>query len=362
MRFRRIALCFLAVYLTGCKTPPAPPESELALRQEQDLWRAGVSVYAPGEYAVYLEDLKRARRALANENLKLGWFREYSPLRDDLRRVLVAGESLLARTLKDKEEKRDRIREEVRILRKRLATLEEITLTLNERGRARESLAGAQILLEEASLLAEAAKYDQALAKVRAVPGVIKQAEGSVLKFLVRYQDPVQVAKWRRLAEETVRESRTKGTTALLVIKLEKRMIIYRKGVAVAEFDVGLGFNGLSDKLHSGDDATPEGRYLITKKIPASRFYKALLINYPNEEDRERFASAKKRREIPYWVGIGGLVEIHGGGQDSLTRGCVSVNDKVMDQLFGMVSVGTPVTIVGTLDMESPIVRAIRDE
>ncbi len=362
MRFRRIALCLLAVYLTGCKTPPVPPESELALRQEQELWRAGASVYAPEEYGSYLEDAKRARQALAKENLKLGWFRDYSPLREDLRRTLVAGESLLARTLKDKAEKRDRIKEEVRILRKRLATLEDITLTLNERGRARESLARAEILLEEASMMADAAKYDQALEKVRSVPEVIKQAEGSVLKFLARYQDPVQIAKWRRLAEETVRESRAKGTTALLVIKLEKRMIVYKKGVAVAEFDVGLGFNGLSDKLHSGDDATPEGRYQVTKKIPASRFYKALLINYPNEEDRERFASAKKRREIPYWVGIGGLVEIHGGGQDSLTRGCVSMDDKVMDQLFGMVGVGTPVTIVGTLDTDSPIVKAVRDE
>jgi hypothetical protein len=362
VRSRRIALCLLAVYLTGCKTPPVPPESELALRQEQELWRAGASVYAPAEYGSYVEDVKRARQALANENLKLGWFREYSALGDDLRRTLVAGESLLARTLKDKEEKRASIREEVRILRKRLGTLEDITLTLNERGRAREALAGAEILLEEASLMADAGKYDQALEKVRAVPEVIKLAKGSVLNFLVRYQDPVQITKWRRLAEETVQESRAKGTTALLVIKLEKRMVIYKKGVAAAEFDVGLGFNGLSDKLHSGDDATPEGRYQITKKIPASRFYKALLINYPNDEDRERFASAKKRREIPYWVGIGGLVEIHGGGEDSLTRGCVSVDDNVMDQLFGMVSVGTPVTIVGTLDTESSIVKAIRDE
>ena len=76
-------------------------------------------------------------------------------------------------------------------------------------------------------------------------------------------------------------------------------MIVYKKGVAVAEFDVGLGFNGLSDKLHSGDDATPEGRYQITKKIPASRFYKALLINYPNEEDRKRFAAAKQKKRDP---------------------------------------------------------------
>ncbi len=362
MRFRRIVFCLLAAYLTGCKTPPVPPEVRLAEQQERDLWRAGASVYAPGEYNAYLGDVKRARQALANENLKLGWFREYGPLRDTLRRSLVAGDALLARTLKDKAEKRDRIREEVRVLRKRLGTLEDITLAVNERGRARGSLTKAEMMLQEASLMADGARYDQALEKIGSVRSVIKEAEGTCLKFLSRYQDAGQIEKWRRLAEETVQESRAKGTTALLVIKLDKRMIVYRKGAAVAEFDVGLGFNGLSDKLHSGDDATPEGRYQITKKIPASRFYKALLINYPNDEDRQRFAAAKQRREIPYWVGIGGLVEIHGGGEDSLTRGCVSLDDRVMDKLYDMVAIGTPVTIVGTLDRESPIVRAIRDE
>ena len=362
MRFRRIAFCLLAAYLTGCKTPPVPPEARLADQQERDLWRAGASVYAPREYATYLEDVRRARGDLAKENLKLGWFREYGPLRDGFRGTLVAGEALLARTLKDKEEKRDRIREEVRVLRKRLGTLNDITLALNERGRARGSLTQAGLMLQEAGLMAEGAKYEEALDKLRAAREVIKDAEVTCLKFLSRYQDPLEIEAWRRIAEETVQESRTKGATALLVVKLEKRMIVYKKGVAVAEFDVGLGFNGLSDKLHSGDDATPEGRYQITKKNAASRFYKALLINYPNEEDRRRFASAKQKREIPYWVGIGGLVEIHGGGEDSLTRGCVSVDDKVMDELFGMVSVGTPVTIVGTLDRDSPIVKVLRDE
>lgn len=362
MRFRRIVLYLLTAYLTGCKAPLVPPEVRLADQQERDLWRAGASVYAPREYATYLGDVKRVRRDLAKENLKLGWFREYGPLRDDFRRTLVAGDALLALTLKDKEEKRDRIKEEVRVLQKRLGTLNDITLDLNERGRARESLTQAGLMLQEAGLMADGAKYDEALDRVRAAREVLKDAEVICLKFLSRYQDSRQIEAWRRLAEETVQESRAKGTTVLLVIKLEKRMIVYKKGVAVAEFDVGLGFNGLSDKLHSGDDATPEGRYQITKKNAASHYYKALLINYPNEEDRRRFAAAKQNREIPYWVGIGGLVEIHGGGEDSLTRGCVSVDDGVMDELFGMVSVGTPVTIVGTLDSESPIVKVLRDQ
>ncbi len=197
MRFRRIVFFFLAAYLTGCKTPPVPPEAGLADQQERDLWRAGASVYAPREYESYLGDVKRARQALAQENLKLGWFREYVPLRDDLRRTLVAGDALLGRTLKDKEEKRARIREEVRVLRKRIDILNEITLALNERGSARGSLSRAELMLQEASLMADGAKYDDALSKVGGVREVIKEAESTCLRFLSRYQDPRQIEKWR---------------------------------------------------------------------------------------------------------------------------------------------------------------------
>jgi len=39
------------VFLTsGCKTPPAPPEVEQALLQEQALWGAGGSIFARGNF------------------------------------------------------------------------------------------------------------------------------------------------------------------------------------------------------------------------------------------------------------------------------------------------------------------------
>ena len=88
-----------------------------------------------------------------------------------------------------------------------------------------------------------------------------------------------------------------------------------------ASYDIGLGRFGLSDKMYSGDEATPEGRYKIIRKFPNSTFYKALLIDYPNEEDRESFARGKRAGTIPVKAGIGGEIEIHGGGKDSLTRG-----------------------------------------
>lgn len=46
------------------------------------------------------------------------------------------------------------------------------------------------------------------------------------------------------------------------------------------------------------------------------------------------------------------MIEIHGGKESGLeqTSGCIALNDKEMDDLFGPVVIGTPVTIVGTTE------------
>jgi murein L,D-transpeptidase YafK len=137
-------------------------------------------------------------------------------------------------------------------------------------------------------------------------------------------------------------------------------LTVYKGGQVYRSYPAGFGFNGLSNKMHSGDNATPEGRYHIIQKIASSQYYKALLIDYPNEEDRRRFAREKNRGAIPTTIGIGGDIEIHGGGQDSLTRGCISMDNDKLDELFSLVSVGTAVTIVGTNEMENYVIRALR--
>jgi murein L,D-transpeptidase YafK len=80
-----------------------------------------------------------------------------------------------------------------------------------------------------------------------------------------------------------------------------------------------------------------------------SRYHRALLLDYPNAADRERFAAAKRRGEIPRGAGIGGLIEIHGeGGRgQNWTEGCVALSNRDMDDLFRRVGTGTRVTIVG---------------
>jgi L,D-peptidoglycan transpeptidase YkuD (ErfK/YbiS/YcfS/YnhG family) len=362
VRFRALSIALIAVFLTSCKTPPVPPEVGLAATQEQDLWRAGASFFSPEDFRAYGEEIRQARAAFDRENLKLGWFRRYDLIQSRFRKALGSGDSLLSRTRKDKEEKAGRVRAESAAIQRRIDVLNDLTVSLNERGPARRFLSRAEVMLREAALKSAQARNDAGLAELERARQVVKEAEAACMRLLSRYNDPKQLAAWRALADETIRESRTKEITALVISKLEKKMYVYRNGVMTSEYDVGLGINGLADKLHSGDDATPEGRYQVTKKMPASQYYRAFLINYPNDEDRKRFANAKQRREIPYWVGIGGRIEIHGGGTEALTKGCVSVDDKIMDRLFEIVSVGTPVTIVGTLNRDSDVFRVIRDE
>ncbi|MBN2206884.1 MAG: L,D-transpeptidase [Candidatus Aminicenantes bacterium] len=323
------------------------------------LWRAGASVYAAEDYGRYRERFKTARAALDRESAKLSWFRDYEAVQAELRSVLDFGHGVLDRVEGLKKVKAEAFGTEVGALTERILELQDITLRLNEKGAARRALARAELILAEAQALNGKAAFDALPGKLEAARSLIGLAETVLSDFLERFQDPVQVETWKRWVERTIEGSRRDGTAALVVNKIEGNLTVYRAGRPVRRFSVGLGMNGFSDKLHSGDNATPEGFYKVIKKIPRSQFYKALLIDYPNDEDKARFERAKKEGRLEAGAGIGGLIEIHGGGQDSLTRGCISLEDSDMDTLFAMVAVGVPVTIVGSLTTDLPIFDAL---
>jgi murein L,D-transpeptidase YafK len=151
--------------------------------------------------------------------------------------------------------------------------------------------------------------------------------------------------------EEAVRQSRWDGDVALVVDKLRRRMTVYRGGKKQKDYDVDIGLGGLERKLRSGDNATPEGIYRILEiRGPGqTRYYRALLLDYPNEQDRRRFETARRNGWVPKGSNPGGLIEIHGeGGRDQdWTKGCVALTNTEMDELSRWVKVGTMVAIVG---------------
>jgi lipoprotein-anchoring transpeptidase ErfK/SrfK len=215
----------------------------------------------------------------------------------------------------------------------------------------RGRLARARILYQEAVLRFEGAEYPlaherAALAEAQA-RGVVKRATA----MMERYVDAGEVARWQKWMDETIHWSKRTGEPAIVVSKDDHRLTLYVKGQAVHTYPADIGTNNLSGKVRAGDSATPEGRYKVTSKRSRGQtaYYKALMLDYPNQDDRKRFEELRRKGQIPRGVGPGSLIEIHGeGGRDEdWTRGCVAVSNDHMDELFAKVRVGTPVTIVG---------------
>jgi lipoprotein-anchoring transpeptidase ErfK/SrfK len=182
-------------------------------------------------------------------------------------------------------------------------------------------------------------------------------ASGAVLRErdrrMARFGEPANLHHWETLAKDTISDSARTRSSAIVVDKFGRKLYLYDSGKLRLTFDVELGSGALARKLHQGDGATPEGRYRVREvRGPAStRYYRALLLDYPNEVDWKRFREAKRRGEIPERARIGGLIEIHGQGGKGRdwTEGCVALTDPEMDRLVKWVRVGTPVTIVGRL-------------
>jgi murein L,D-transpeptidase YafK len=99
----------------------------------------------------------------------------------------------------------------------------------------------------------------------------------------------------------------------------------------------------------------------VTKKFDGgkTKYYKALLLNYPNDEDTARFNAEIANGSLPPSAKIGGLIEIHGEGGRGIdwTEGCVALTNREMDLVYRYVKVGTPVTIVGSMTELGDIVK-----
>jgi len=163
---------------------------------------------------------------------------------------------------------------------------------------------------------------------------------------------------WSRLANDAISASRG-GNKVILVDKVAHILYVYQSGKAIRSFQAEFGSNWMAHKERNGDRATPEGNYHICneKNRGNSAYHKALLLDYPNAEDRRLFAQNKRNGLISRGAGIGNLIEIHGNGGKGFdwTSGCVGLRDNDIDDLCRLVGPGTRVTIVGSLQPLSVI-------
>lgn len=143
---------------------------------------------------------------------------------------------------------------------------------------------------------------------------------------------------------------------AVVVRKEERTLTVYHRTEQLKVYPIVLGIASYGPKVYQGDLRTPEGVYRILSKRPHERWSRFMLLSYPNEDDRTRYAMALSEGRVPIIdgraPGIGSAVGIHGSDrEDSNTRGddwtfgCVSLMNQHVIELYDLIPLGTPVLI-----------------
>lgn len=343
------ALIFSLLPMMGCSEPPLPAEVDLAVRQDQDLWKSGVPKYASHEYAQYAADLAAAQELVIAERSRFLWFRDYDPIAKAFRGIIEEGEKVRTAALTAKARETTDLTLQINKVAERLRVLRNLAEDVKDKKFSTRSLSRAQILIDESRGHVRNGDWAKARRTINEASLNLDGMVKATRQLMSRFADIKQISHWRSMVANAVSQSRATGGYLIVVNKLDRELSLYKSGQLVKSYSAGMGINYLNDKLYSGDRATPEGEYKIIRKLPASKYYKALLINYPNDEDQRRFVLAKRRGEISKNARIGGLIEIHGGGTTGLTFGCVALDDRHILELYNTVEVGTPVVIVGAL-------------
>ena len=337
--------------VTGRTSPPAIARE--SARSAVDVARTTrAMVWAPDEWAAATAALDAALTETRRTEVSFVLFRDYREARALLGAAEAAGDAAREAAVANRETARASALEVVERADEIIAATESLTGAVRIDPPSRRALRSAKLALTEARELWEYEQYAEARDRAERAVGAVRAARDLVAMLAARYVDRDQLRQWRRWKEETIQGSRRSGGAAILVNKNERQLTLYVAGRAVETYHAEFGFNHLQRKIRSGDGATPEGRYhIISKKDRGrSKYYRALEIDYPNDDDRRRFERARRAGQVPTNARPGGLIELHGDGGRGWdwTRGCVALSNHDIDRLYPRVQVGTPVTIIGS--------------
>jgi murein L,D-transpeptidase YafK len=144
------------------------------------------------------------------------------------------------------------------------------------------------------------------------------------------------------------------GDIYIEVVKTNYELKVFDQDGWYATYPVVFGSKSLDDKMMAGDRKTPEGLYHIVSKRPHEKWDKMMLIDFPTKADLDKFKDRKARGLIPKAAQIGGGIAIHGTWPhddiavdlyQNWTNGCISLKNEDCDELYGMIQIGTKVTI-----------------
>ena len=187
-----------------------------------------------------------------------------------------------------------------------------------------------------------------------------KDKNGNLIRTIQYYQGGARITETQMVAPPQNLHAPINPDTlnkdSVMVVVNKTRFVVdvmYRRR-RIRSYKAVFGPKPQENKTMAGDRATPEGWFKIQAKNPASKYTRFMLLDYPNDSARARFARLKEKGAIPQAATIGSDVGIHGiwkGGDDMIemgvgwTDGCVALMNKDIEELYRMVVIGTRVLI-----------------
>ncbi|MDR4493450.1 MAG: murein L,D-transpeptidase family protein [Nitrospirales bacterium] len=353
-------LLFLYLWLRPSDFPQAfPTQIEYLDRQ---IWAAGIADQFPEQYAAFHQQVLDLRNRWREESRR--WWPSWTveEFTESYHQLMTSGATLQTAAGKHKTAFRDQIQNILKHEQDQITRLRDLNGLFDLRGR-QTALSHAESLLAQVASFLSQDQLDH-------IPNLIRQAQDAMepieilaIQQMSRYADSQHIGQWNRWVTETINLSLQTGKPVIVIIKASQEFRLYQKGHLRQHFSTDLGFSGLQDKRYEGDGATPEGIFHIVQKKTSgeTKFYKAFMLDFPTPLHQRRFQTAKARGLIPVNRGIGGLIEIHGqpSGRNNPTNGCVALENSIMDKLFPLIPLKTPVVIVGALDPVNSVSTAL---
>jgi L,D-peptidoglycan transpeptidase YkuD (ErfK/YbiS/YcfS/YnhG family) len=349
MAFCVLVAMVMGILLVSSAKPPVDAinqcQSEIsrAREVEADKYAPLVLVSAEGTCQLAMNEWKY-------QNDRLFFVRDYAQMLGLARKAADKAREAVELALHIKDSLKSGLSEKLKAVCHKLEHFDSNYAHLPLSGTTRQNFTSAKLRYMESKEAYDRGDYKQVGINLDVASQLITKSVAEAHNYLSNYFE--DLSKWRRWADETLAWSRNNNATVIIIDKFAQKCYVYNGGKLKKEFNAELGPHWIGTKQYRGDKATPEGRYHITKKKARhdTKYYKALLISYPNDEDKARYSANVKKGNIPR-RGIGNLIEIHGGGGKGInwTDGCIALTNDDIDRLFALVSVGTPVTIVGSL-------------
>ncbi len=356
-------LAALSLGLSGC-LQTAPPELVQDVEAiNRELHEVGGAEFAPDEYSEFVQEWVALKARLEEDDdlIRLPW--EPNRVAAEVARLADQARKTLSLTKERRETQRKAADEPLALATERLNRLKQRVDEFGGQALVGQPLMETELIVHQARTYYDHARYPRAEEQARLALQAIGVQTITLTRELSRYADEENIDAWQGMAKHTIEWSRRARAHAIIVNKAARELKLYRTGKLLATQPVQLGVDGILEKHTHNDGATPEGYYHVVKKRgpDQTQFYRALLLDYPNGEDRRAYRIERTTLVRSGQEGEPTTIEIHGRddkGLDSGTGG-VMVDNRHMDVLFKHVESGTPVTIVGALDIDNPISRVL---